>query len=450
MRTRRVFAVSSGLALLPLLLTMAVSPASAAAAPATLTIGVDNASPAGHNWEFLDYFPRSGVNVHNGDILHFKFNTGSVDGFHTATLGALGQSADQIGAAIPGLSPDTSTGDASNALEFSGFFSTNPPAGSGAPGACGDATTPCNYDGSSPINSGPFPVIGTDFYYKVNLANSPNAPTTVNYICTVHGPAMSGSFVIVPDAAAASTQAALDAAATSQYNSDLSAGSTAEAAANHSAVATNSDGSKTVTMQAGTESPDGRVQILEMLPTNVSITAGDKVRWVAPSRNDPHTVSFPDGVDTHDPFPGICETATGDAPATAGPPTFGCAGPPGSPNGFHVDYDPTPVGGTSITSPTATTTTSSGVLDAGTWFSTVPDQYTFTFPKAGTFNYQCLIHDHMVGTIAVSAAAAPGLPKSGRATVPTPLPPVVVLAGLLVALVGGSAARWLLRRRLSS
>ena len=28
-----------------------------------------------------------------------------------------------------------------------------------------------------------------------------------------------------------------------------------------------------------------------------------------------------------------------------------------------------------------------------------PDNFSFSFPNAGTFGYQCRIHDHMVGTI---------------------------------------------------
>jgi len=439
MTRHRLLAAAASLALVGAFIPVTV----AQAAVTTYQIGVDNTSPSGHNWEFLDYFPRSGVNVHNGDIIHFKLGS-APDGFHTATLGVLGQTPDQIAAASPALAPDTSTGDAAGAQEFAAFFGTNPPPGSGAPGACGDAGTPCTYDGTSLINSGPMPVVGTDFYYKINLKNgSPNAPTAVNYICSVHGPAMSASFVIVPDASTASTQSGLDTAATSQYNADVSSGNAAEAAANTSAVTTNANGTKNVTMQAGTESPDGRVQILEMLPSNVNVTAGDTVTWKAGSRNDPHTVSFPQGVDTHDPFNLMCEGSSGDTPPTSQTPPFGCAGPPGAPNGAHLDYDPSPSGGTTITSATAsaTTTTSSGVISQGTNFGTVPSSYTFTFANAGTYKYQCLIHDHMLGTITVAAAAAPALPKSG--VIPKPAGegglPLLPLGAVALALAGVAA-----------
>jgi len=77
------------------------------------------------------------------------------------------------------------------------FFATNPPAGSGAPGACGDATTPCPWDGSKELNSGALSGgTGTDYYYKINLGSAPAAPITVNYFCAVHGPTMKGSFTV--------------------------------------------------------------------------------------------------------------------------------------------------------------------------------------------------------------------------------------------------------------
>ena len=449
---RRIGSIAAGIAIGFIAPLVIATGGAAQPAPATLTIGIDNTPPAGHNWEFLDYFPNGGVNVHNGDTLHFKFNTASLDGFHTATLGKLGESLQSVVSNNPTLVPDADTGDVAGQQQFTPAFNpTNPPAGSGAPGACGDATTPCTYDGTSYQSSGalfsgsPF---GTEFYFKLQLGTTPNQPTLVNYFCRVHGPAMSASFTIVPDATTSSTQTDLDTAATSQYNASLTAGQTATAAVAAAATTTNSDGTHTINMHAGTESPDGRVQVLEMLPNSVSITAGDKVNWTALSRNDPHTIVFPSPPGSgFDPFPTVCEGASLDTPDPTGNPSV-CGGPQNQ----EIHYSPQAIGPTAIAS--ATTQASSGVLDSGPPYSVGVTNFTFTFPNAGTFKYQCTIHDHMTGQ--VLAAAVPALPKAGAAageplTVPTPgsagTGSVTLVLTALLALMAGRVVSLLVRRR---
>src|SRR4029077_8153543 len=72
------------------------------------------------------------------------------------------------------------------------------------------------------------------------------------------------------------------------------------------------------------------VEVLEMLPKRVEIRPGDKVKWVTTTSIDIHTVTFPQGhgSDSVDPLPFACEVAgSTDAPATGGPPTFGCSSP---------------------------------------------------------------------------------------------------------------------------
>jgi plastocyanin len=415
-----------------------------AAAPAaqTLTIGVDNATPSGHNWEFLDFFPRSGVSIHNNDILHFVFNTASPDGFHNVTLGASGKSDAQIWTDNPVLASDSGGGDGDPAgsQRLNAFFGTFPPAGSGAPGACGDVTTPCTYDGTADLNSGALFGGGpTNFYIKVSLSGgAPSSPQVVNYICTVHGPVMNGTFTVVPNATAASTQGDLDTAAASQYAADVAAGQTVESSISGAAVTTNPDGTHTISMLAGAETSDGHTQILEMLPGSVSVKPGDHVKWTTGSAHDPHTVSFPLGSapGPTDPFPPLCDSATGaDTPAdlSAGPP-FGCSGPPGSPTGLEIGAEFAPIGPTSISS--TSTLASSGVIQLG--LGTVPTSYTFTFPNAGTFKYQCAIHDHMVGQV-LAAVAVP--PTGARANASgSPLWLYLMPAGLAL-LLGGLLVR---------
>jgi plastocyanin len=416
-------------------------PARAASIPPVSTIGIDNAGPSGHNWEFLDYYPRAAADVlvHNGTVIHFKFNTASADGFHTATLGACRdqsgspvacptaggstETAGQIQLNYPQIVPDNDSGStvgdlAGQRLSSNKVFnSTNPPAGSGAPGACGDLANPCPWDGSKELNSGalfnggPNGVNGTDYFFQVQVGTL-TQPLTVNYYCAVHGPTMKGSFTVVPNATTASTQADLDTAAAAQYAPQTAQGTSAEAAASAAAITTNSNGTKTYALTAGTESLDGHVQVLEMLPQSINITAGDTVHWASKTGNDPHTVTFPDGplANPVDPFgPGLCEDAiTGDGPATFGP-----SGPcGGNPNAFETHYNSQPQGATAIAS--ATTVGTSGVIEAAnSGYEQIGPSFSFSFPNAGTFTYACGIHTHMTGVVKAAAFVAPVLPAAG-------------------------------------
>ena len=80
----------------------------------------------------------------------------------------------------------------------------------------------------------------------------------------------------------------------------------AETAASTPQVVTNSDGTHTVTLIAGTAT--NYVEVVEMLPGNATVTAGDTVRWVTKTIKDPHTVTFPLGsAPETEPIPTYCE-----------------------------------------------------------------------------------------------------------------------------------------------
>jgi plastocyanin len=274
----------------------------------------------------------------------------------------------------------------------------------------------------------------SEFYVKVFLDSG---ATTVHFFCALHR-GMVGQVRVLPGNSenagpgTSETKGLADAAA--QYATETTAGLAAETAANQTAVTTNSDGSKTVTMTAGTAAP--HVEIIEMLPNNVSIKAGDKVTWVDKGF-DIHTVTFPKGTDSNsvDPFqPPVCEgTGTTDTPATSGPPTFGCS----SPAAIEMPLDIGPKGPTAIAS--VSTVATSGVLLSALAGAPLPDRYTFSFPNAGTFAYQCRIHDNMIGTVAVAAIPAPPvLPATGGGS-RTPVLPL--LFGTLALIFGVAMLR---------
>lgn len=415
------------------------------------TIGVDHASPVGKIFEYNDFFPRGGslvapsgatplaTRVHNGDVVEFKWNPASVDGFHTATLLKNGETPPQAWAANPFVIPDEApeTGLVAN---FAVFAPRPDP-------TCGhDAAHACAYSGSNEVNSGASANADTptpDYFVKIQLPDEPDPSQTVNFVCLIH-PGMAGSLEVVAKDLPVSTQAELDARAQAQHLQSTAAGLAAEAIANHAAVATNSEGTHTITMTAGTAG--SHVEVLEMLPNTVNIQPGDKVKWVTTTRQDPHTVTFPKGhgSDSVDPFQRpTCETGATDTPPAnpAGPPTFGCvdAAP-------ELPFAPQPQGETSIDK--ATTVGSSGIIST---FGPFPDNFTFSFPKSGTFNYQCRIHDHMVGTVVVAAppapapaaTAAPQLAQTGGGRpAGAPVAPLALVLGGLVGLLGLGLLGW--------
>jgi plastocyanin len=137
-----------------------------------------------------------------------------------------------------------------------------------------------------------------------------------------------------------------------------------------------------VNLVAGTASE--HVEVAEMLPQDATIRPGTTVRWVTLAKKDIHTVTFPDGTPQGEPLPGLCELPNG------------IDGPPPCTGDFEIGFDPGPKEKPIITSPT--TFASSGVIAN---LPSLPNDTSFSFPTAGTFTYQCKVHDHMVGTIHV-------------------------------------------------
>lgn len=445
---KRVRLLSSTLALGALITSAfigAMSAGATSAAPSPIKIGVDNAGPSGHNFEYVDFFPRSGAVIHNGDIVDFAWNPAALDGFHTVTFVPFRMTPGQIWQQHPLVKPDAD--DGAGSLQFNGEIFSNQP-----PSCVGDsATHACSFNGFNYLSSAGLANPqsgGPHFFVKVNLdleELDTSLPARVKFVCLIH-PGMQGSLTVAPaaetaasgaTATAISTQASLDAASATQLAAD-----TADALAAESAVTTKSefslnDGTHTITMTAGTAT--NYVEVLEMLPSSVQIQPGDHVKWVTAAKKDPHTVTFPkgSGSDALDPFGApVCEgSGTTDTPATAGPPTFGCGeATPEAPLNWK------PVGDPVIK--TTSTAATSGII-ATFEGAPFPNNYTFTFPNAGTFAYACRIHDHMVGSIVVAAptevAPPPVLAQTGGGL---PWRLLAVVLGALAVLLGLATIRF--------
>ena len=376
----------------------------AAAAPVTsqFTITADRmaAIPAGHNWSFNDFFPRTATIATGGT---FQFTS---EGFHTATLlpanwsVAADNDVNGVGAADiddRALNPNGT----SKVIESLSGAMPVPAQG------CGTADSPCVFDGTNVVSMG------------ISFAGPPGPPApfvvtvtappgTYSFHCRVHSSMVGTLNVVAAGSPGVTTEASANAAAATQATADVAAGVAAEAAASKAGRVKHSNGTTTWTLTVGTSDPAGHVAVLEMLPAKVSIKKGDTVVWRPRDRQEPHTVTFPK------------EQGAGGIPLCEGPggkdtPAVPTVNPPRSPFDFGCDGRPADeiefTGGNGVTAITSPQTVSdSGIVAYGTVLAgfDVPasgalSSWRVTFPgaKAGTYHYICQIHGGMSGTIVV-------------------------------------------------
>lgn len=349
-----------------------------AAAGRTVTIGVDHDTPRGHNFEYVDFFPRHHTRVHAGDVLDFAWGL-TPDGLHNVHVLRTGETAAQAYQDRPFVVGDPDDGPAQLQLNPAVLQPSDP--------SCGTAATPCVYHGGD-LNSGAKPTDGHNaFLVKLDVP----AGTTVRFVCEIHHN-MQGSVQVVGDGVPRTPASQIRHRAQAQARDDTKAALRAERAANHLTVLDrHPDGTRTLRLIAGTAAP--HVEVAEMLPRRAHIHAGDRVRFRTRTLVDPHTVTFPSGSEEAEPLPEVCESPTGDTSAEGQDPPCG-----GDLSLFETHFDPQPVGPKAVTSPD--TVASSGVI--GPPASPLPLAYTLSFPNHGTFGYFCHIHPRqMLGTLVV-------------------------------------------------
>ena len=363
-----------------------------------ITIGVDGRSDD-VNMAALHYFPDK-VKVHAGDTLVYE---GRFSGEpHSITFGAKIDEAIKLVNSVPEEvqnadgPPPADSPYAETFAKVEEIFNALPAMLPQGPGDANqisvnpcfittgeiptDATQPCEVQEAAPFtgtevfyNSGFLPDGAT---FEMQLADD-IAPGTYIGMCMLHFTEMTSEIEVVaddvevPDAAAVAEegQAQLD-----EFSSVLAANvADAEGAATPG------------TVQAGVEDgEDGPTLATEFVPGNLEIAAGDAVTWNVAG---PHTISFnapesarvlintdPDG-NFH-----LVEEAVSPAGFEPPPP------PEGEPEGPPPLLDGGTFDGT-------------GFFSSGFLFD---QPFKLIFSTAGTYEYACLIHPEMEGTITVS------------------------------------------------
>lgn len=338
-----------------------------------LSLSVDHPSPAGHNWGYLDYFSRT-VTVHPGDVITWNFARTSEP--HTVTLLPAGTplTDKSFGKLFPGANFVPDADDGPNAPPAASF---NVDLGTG----CGNSpyyrgTGPCSFTGAGAVNSGlenAIPGQGPQTYSaRINAA-----PGVYHYICLVHGPHMSGTIRVVAPGARVDTQASVNARAAKQYKT-----ATAHALAyeNRLGAGKQTAGGHTVwTVRTG--AGYGRIAINEFIPRKLSVKPGDSVVWTPGF----HTVTFPAGSHVP-PFSLECEAPGKDLPFRGTLATCPGAELGPNPKGFFPSGKP----GAAYTG---------GFYNSGNLVIPQPHTWSASFPKAGTYTYECLIHPGMVASV---------------------------------------------------
>jgi plastocyanin len=220
-----------------------------------------------------------------------------------------------------------------------------------------------SYDGTGYVGSG---LLNTGQTFSLTFTKAGTFP----YLCLIH--AGMGGTVKVVDSGQVDTQAAIDARKMAQTTADLVA-AIPSIFANVGELPTTG---ATVGVAAGIES--GQADIQRFLPRKVTIHQGETVSWIWKTMFTPHTVTFLGG----QPMPPVIVPL----PQPDGPPRLMLGQMMLAPAGAAISWN----GGTYL---------NSGFLQPRP--GTPAPQFSATFASTGTFDYLCLLHAGMTGTVVV-------------------------------------------------
>ena len=368
----------------------------------------------------LSYFPDT-VTVHQGDTVHFKQAWNGEP--HSVTMGSLVDEALNVVNPLLQKYPDGEGAPPEAEAQFEKAFENLPfmfgdnntivqPAAqpcyltTGTPPSdpkkpCPKRVQPAFNGRQAYYSSGFIPYAGNNGNsFDVKLAGDIK-PGTYHYYCDFHGPEMQGRIIVKPRGAAVPSQTKVDKAALSQASTKTSpvkkaldkttAGPFDIIKGAEIAGFPISDNQKVTLKGANfagysTQNSNG-VLANEFLPRTIHAKVGEKVTWAFVGT---HTVSF--DVPRYFPLLTIAKDGTVKLDKrvnSGGGPHFPEQYPDGAGDTFIVD------GGT---------WNGSGFHSSGLSVDTGEKQvagYSLTFSKPGTYQYACLIHPKMVGTVVV-------------------------------------------------
>jgi plastocyanin len=400
-----------------------------AAGPQTLTIGVDWADPdnqqpnAGRVFEYTDFFSRE-VRIHSGDTLDFHVAPGA---FHIVSLAKSENVARKV---YPVALADVDH-DGADIADGSGvakviFGPSNFPITGGSthgggsiafnngfgPPVCGVAAfgeQPCTFRGGDDIEIiGPTPGFDASGPAFVDqLVHITAAPGEYDYFCYIH-PGMRGKLDVVDSDDATTSQAQINRRSLEQFADDRAAGLDLERDANQVTFSGDDPGSRTYLMHVGVGSPQAHVAVDEMLPNQpLNLTPGDRVRYVWRDPHNVHSVVFPANTRLPEPFGFDCGTNppgyVGIPPVPGAPPPQVCVEP--------GETQPESIGDPGNAGPGTRLTNPAQLVDAGirigTAYGVKPSSQTWWVAtghttRAGSYQFQCTVHDWMQGTLKVS------------------------------------------------
>jgi len=373
---------------------LAVGLAVPAHADATVTVGVghfdpDNQDPStGTVVEYTDFFGRS-VRVHSGDTVNFQTQKNE---FHSIALAP-------AVIPLPVFVADTDDAPAKG---------TGLPKVAGGPGLfkafeppppCGAQGTPCEFDGSSPVDAGAIagfdPATGQPANVDWNVKIT--APTgDYAYFCYIH-PGMQGVLHVVPSGAESDSGNQIT-ATQAQFLQDQSE-ATSLIANDNNAAPSGAPGSRTWSVHVGDTTSTLHAAILGMMPRSLpNVVSGDSVKFLW-GAFEPHTVGFGPDANLPGPFGWDCGKAYV---------AFGPSGPGAPPPCTEFENgNPEIIGDPGTRGPSQglnrNGVTDSGML-VGSAYGVTPgtERWSVAAAQPGSYEYHCTVHDFMIGTISVT------------------------------------------------
>jgi len=296
--------------------------------------------------EFMTFFPRE-LTINAGDTVFFDFQGHHAP--HTVTF-LSGEEAPQL--IVP--ASDTATPAAGEPPEI--MF--NPAAAFPAGGN--------TYDGTGVLNSGLNVLFPPDQTFTVTFT----APGSFDYLCLVHPLMMKGTVTVQEQGAAVPyEQADIDSMVAEHMAELTERGKALIAEYVSSATPTTDSADGTVwDVRAGAEGEE--VAVLRFMPDNLTIAAGDTVRWTVESEFEPHTVTF----------------LGGEEPPDLIEPQMQEGGPP------KLVFNPDVVGRVGPDVYSGTGYANSGAMGADFAQYTGLTTYELTFDTPGEYPYYCALH----------------------------------------------------------